>query len=211
MSTRARVTLVALAASAAFLSLSCGCKPPKTAGPGDGTGPGTGPVTSPSPEPSPDPGSGPRAAALQSNAANYDRLEGTSFQNACGADADCIASGCSGEVCAAEAVNSTCDVQVDKPAGNCGCVEGLCIWYKGGGGGSGGGGGGGGGAPAPSGEACSGHADCIDGKQCLEYYGIAGPNGPKFSSCEWSCADGKTCPKGTKCTTIADGPGEVCR
>ena len=53
---------------------------------------------------------------------------------------------------------------------------------------------------------------CADGLQCIEYYGFAGPRGPKFSSCEIPCS-GKSnkCPKGHHCTTIADGPGAVCR
>jgi len=46
---------------------------------------------------------------------------------------------------------------------------------------------------------------------CAKYYGIAGPSGPEFSSCELSCDDAKTCPEGLECTTIADGPGSVCR
>src|SRR5688572_7280989 len=59
-------------------------------------------------------------------------------------------------------------------------------------------------------------ADCGDGDRCLagscsKYYGIAGPSGPEFKSCEISCATGKGCPAGTQCITIADGPGAVCR
>ncbi|MFO0635626.1 MAG: hypothetical protein U0168_22510 [Nannocystaceae bacterium] len=32
-----------------------------------------------------------------------------------------------------------------------------------------------------------------------------------FTSCEWRCNKGQACPEGTSCTTIADGPGAVCR
>ena len=46
---------------------------------------------------------------------------------------------------------------------------------------------------------------------CAKYYGIAGPSGPEFSSCEISCDPGKGCPESTECATIADGPGAVCR
>ena len=53
---------------------------------------------------------------------------------------------------------------------------------------------------------------CADGLTCVSYYGIAGPQGPKFSSCEVPCAtEGATCPDGQTCITIADGPGRVCR
>lgn len=45
---------------------------------------------------------------------------------------------------------------------------------------------------------------------CVEFYGAAGPRGPKLSSCEIPCPTGK-CPAGQFCTTIADGPGRVCR
>lgn len=62
---------------------------------------------------------------------------------------------------------------------------------------------------APVGD-CGGK-QCTDGRECVEYYGIAGPGGPKFTSCEWRCNKGQACPEGTSCTTIADGPGAVCR
>ncbi|MBX7083195.1 MAG: hypothetical protein K1X88_28570 [Nannocystaceae bacterium] len=65
----------------------------------------------------------------------------------------------------------------------------------------------GGTTPAPD---CGGKT-CTEGRECVEYYGIAGPGGPKFSSCEWRCNKGQSCPEGTTCTTIADGPGAVCR
>lgn len=54
-------------------------------------------------------------------------------------------------------------------------------------------------------------ADCDDGLACIEYYGIAGPSGPHFTSCEIPCTDDTVCPEQQKCTTIADGPGQVCR
>ncbi len=61
------------------------------------------------------------------------------------------------------------------------------------------------------GEACPA-GTCAEGLQCIEYFGIAGPNGPKFTSCEVPCPDEKsTCPEGQSCVTIADGPGRVCR
>jgi hypothetical protein len=100
---------------------------------------------------------------------------------------------------------------------------------KGGGGGgtTEGGGGGGGGGPGPTaapdaGAPASALPDkagmpcdengCAPPFTCVSYYGIAGPKGPQFRSCEVPCpaADSK-CPAGTKCTTIADGPGAVCR
>ncbi len=61
------------------------------------------------------------------------------------------------------------------------------------------------------GQPCEGKV-CGDGLTCVSYYGIAGPQGPKFSSCEIPCADAKdACPTGQRCVTVADGPGQVCR
>lgn len=54
-------------------------------------------------------------------------------------------------------------------------------------------------------------ATCDDELTCVEYYGIAGPSGPKFASCEIPCVDDGACPQGQSCITIADGPGQVCR
>jgi hypothetical protein len=51
---------------------------------------------------------------------------------------------------------------------------------------------------------------CASGLTCVEYFGIAGPSGPKFTSCEVRCG-GSACPGDLKCVTIADGPGAVCR
>lgn len=63
----------------------------------------------------------------------------------------------------------------------------------------------------PSDPAKCGDETCTDGKTCVDYYGIAGPSGPQFHSCEWPCDKKQACPSGTKCITIADGPGQVCR
>ena len=54
-------------------------------------------------------------------------------------------------------------------------------------------------------QACEAHLEC------LSYFGIAGPNGPKFGSCEIRCGEKDACPDGQTCTTIMDGPGKVCR
>lgn len=65
--------------------------------------------------------------------------------------------------------------------------------------------------PAGQGLPCQQGA-CAEGLTCVEYYGIAGPSGPKLSSCEIPCPDQKTaCPQGQTCVTIPDGPGPVCR
>jgi len=61
------------------------------------------------------------------------------------------------------------------------------------------------------GATCSSTVPCAKGLSCTKYFGIAGPSGPAFESCEISCADGKACPGTTSCVTIADGPGIVCR
>lgn len=55
-------------------------------------------------------------------------------------------------------------------------------------------------------------AVCASGTVCVAYFGIAGPQGPEFKSCEIPCSHpGATCPLGQSCVTIADGPGQVCR
>lgn len=69
--------------------------------------------------------------------------------------------------------------------------------------------------PPPAGlpkqaEACP-DGKCEAGLTCLTYYGIAGKNGPKFTSCEIPCRGARPCPSGQSCNTIADGPGQVCR
>ena len=64
---------------------------------------------------------------------------------------------------------------------------------------------------AQLGSACGADGACPDGTMCARYYGIAGPSGPEFSSCEIACDTGQACPDGTACVTIADGPGAVCR
>jgi hypothetical protein len=52
---------------------------------------------------------------------------------------------------------------------------------------------------------------CAPGLACVEYYGIAGPRGGKFTSCEIRCGAGGKCSGGQQCITVADGPGQVCR
>jgi len=73
--------------------------------------------------------------------------------------------------------------------------------------------------PAPSwpkggpgiGENCGAGDACAQGLTCVAYYGIAGPRGPQFKSCEIKCTGDGGCPADHKCITIADGPGQVCR
>ncbi|MEX1363684.1 MAG: hypothetical protein AB1Z98_11180 [Nannocystaceae bacterium] len=66
-------------------------------------------------------------------------------------------------------------------------------------------------AEPPAAEAC-GETACTPPQQCITYYGIAGPSGPEFKSCEIPCkGKGGSCPEGLSCVTIADGPGSVCR
>ncbi len=64
---------------------------------------------------------------------------------------------------------------------------------------------------ANRGESCTAPVQCAAGLTCVQYFGIAGPSGPRFGSCETSCVDSAPCPDGLKCITIADGPGAVCR
>ncbi len=61
------------------------------------------------------------------------------------------------------------------------------------------------------GEKCGAGDVCASGLQCIKYYGIAGPAGGQFTSCEVPCSGKGKCPSGQKCVTMADGPGQVCR
>ena len=61
--------------------------------------------------------------------------------------------------------------------------------------------------------ACDGRP-CEPPRECISYFGIAGPSGPQFHACELRCESGapnEGCPEGMRCVTIADGPGDVCR
>jgi len=161
--------------------------------------------------PDPTPPAGDRSVAVPDDHPLFGRYEGEGFPNDCTADGDCHASGCSSEVCSADpGVITTCEVPpTPLPAGSeCGCVQSQCRWWNAEG------------AtlaaaesPPPSepGGDCGGQV-CEAPKQCIEYYGIAGAKGPKMYSCDIPCKPGKGgCPDGMKCTTIADGPGPVCR
>ncbi len=66
--------------------------------------------------------------------------------------------------------------------------------------------------PAPTqGEACGVGDACAAGLTCLHYYGIAGPSGPEFATCEYPCKSDTDCPAEQACSLIADGPGNVCQ
>jgi hypothetical protein len=58
---------------------------------------------------------------------------------------------------------------------------------------------------------CGPNDACGPGMTCAHYFGIAGPRGPEFKTCEIKCTKGTACPTGTTCGIIADGPGQVCR
>jgi hypothetical protein len=67
-------------------------------------------------------------------------------------------------------------------------------------------------AKPKQGEPCDAKGSCAHGLTCVRYHGVAGARGPELTSCEIKCGEGnKACPKGQTCTTIADGPGQVCR
>lgn len=213
--------LPATLASLLFLC-ACACPGPGTESPAAGGGaptdPGLDPGTTPSPDTpvsSPPPDQSGRTASIPASHPLYGRVEGTSFQNACQADSQCFAGGCSSEICTAEqGVSGTCEAPADgwpTTGSTCGCVQGSCVWYKAGAS-----------TPPPAtppvtaapgqGEKCGANDACAAGLTCRAYFGIAGPRGPEFKSCEIPCADkSATCPAGQKCVTIADGPGQVCR
>jgi hypothetical protein len=68
-------------------------------------------------------------------------------------------------------------------------------------------------AKPKQGEPCDADGKCARGLNCVRYYGVAGARGPRLTSCEIRCGEGTKgrCPKDQTCTTIADGPGQVCR
>ena len=152
-----------------------------------------------------------RVPAVPATHPLFDRFEGTGFPNDCSVDSGCHAAGCGGEVCSADAgVVTTCEVlPVALPENTaCGCVEGQCQWWNAEGVSL---------PPIPQEEpevTCA-TVLCQPPRVCLEYFGIAGPNGPKFVSCEIPCDPASkkkdACPEGMSCATIADGPGSVCR
>lgn len=200
--------VLALALSIPLLGCDAKNNPPGSqSGPGGGGGGGGGGAQ--------------RTALIHKDHVLYNRFEGIGNANACQFDTNCFRGGCSQEVCSAEqGVNTTCDaltVQIPASA-SCGCVANQCTWFSTDGStlppataGSGGSGGGDPVKPPPDGAMC-GNKTCDSGEKCIEYYGIAGPAGPKFRECGIPCHPQKgNCPEGMTCTTIADGPGPVCR
>lgn len=165
------------------------------------------------------PASNGRTPAIATTHPMYARFEGTSMNNACTSDSACAKGGCSGEVCSADKdVTTTCEVIEGLPAGaQCGCVSNTCVWYTADAGkprpgklatkektaGK---------NPATPGVRC-GKKTCAAGEQCIEYYGIAGPKGPKLRTCGVPCKLGKKgqCPAGKRCVMISDGAGAVCQ
>jgi eight-cysteine-cluster-containing protein len=67
-------------------------------------------------------------ASLDVQNPTFERFERPSAANACASDTDCVASGCSAEICAAESLNSTCEALAVRPEGSCGCLDGVCQW-----------------------------------------------------------------------------------
>ncbi len=75
-----------------------------------------------------------REPCLSGHERLWDRYEGTGAANACRDDADCVVSGCSQEVCAAEPVVTTCEA-IPTPTRDlgcraCACVQGTCRWVR---------------------------------------------------------------------------------
>ncbi|MCB9700574.1 MAG: hypothetical protein H6711_01640 [Myxococcales bacterium] len=234
MTLRPRLTSLLALGIFATLALACdGDKPPPatapppvaggSAGEGGGEAPGQPPGGSAGEGGGEAPGSAVRTPLVPKDHPLYGRMEGAGSQNACADDSACHKGGCSSEVCSAEeGVITTCEVlPVQIPASAfCGCVVGECVWYttdgttlpaSGGDGGGGGGVGGSGGPSDPGGGVRCGDATCAPGEKCIEYFGIAGPSGPRFQTCGIPCGPKRTCPSGKKCVTIADGPGDVCQ
>lgn len=72
---------------------------------------------------------GDRVPSVDEDNPRFGRFEAPDADNACTTDLDCVVGGCSGEVCAAEPLASTCEVVEPLPAGECGCVDGACQWW----------------------------------------------------------------------------------
>ena len=87
------------------------------------------------------PGSGPGLGGAPSDPQSLyegcrERVEGTETDGECVADADCVKTGCSGELCiaksAAEGVKSTCEVRTCfQVLESCTCQGGHCRWVVG--------------------------------------------------------------------------------
>lgn len=178
---------------------------PACASAGDGPS-----VTAPDAGPSakaPTPSQEKRVPAVDRKDPLYGRVEGENFENRCHGDPECRVGGCSGEICSArEGIITTCEVR-RWPQGRaaCGCVEGVCVWYRTGGEE------GAGALLKDQGRPCR-EGECPAGLRCIAHLGVAGPAGPRLHSCEVPCAEpGAACPDGQSCITLADGPGRVCR
>jgi hypothetical protein len=72
-------------------------------------------------------------ACFAGNEAHYARYEGPD-PDSCESDANCIISGCSSEVCAAQSLATTCDViptpRRDYGCDSCACLAGSCRWVR---------------------------------------------------------------------------------
>ncbi|MEW5849212.1 MAG: hypothetical protein AB2A00_10370 [Myxococcota bacterium] len=66
--------------------------------------------------------------------------------------------------------------------------------------------------PLPGrGQTCGAGDACASGLECIHYYGVAGPSGPEFRTCEKRCTADADCGFGSACVNVTDGPGRVCR
>ncbi len=75
----------------------------------------------------------PQRGKMELYAGCRDRVEGPTLPKECASDADCVASGCSGEVCVARTVAptvmTTCEIlPCFAVLDACGCQEGACVW-----------------------------------------------------------------------------------
>lgn len=53
-------------------------------------------------------------------------------------------------------------------------------------------------------------ASCPPSMQCLAWYGVSGPLGPKYMTCEIPCDPASpSCPNGLSCAGSGDGPPPV--
>ena len=115
---------------------------------------------------------------------------------------------CGTAVCAAGdyCCNSSCSI-CSPPNG--GCIQMVCS--SGGSTSLGGTSGTGGATGLPGLHSSCLNGTCASGLTAVTYYGVAGTSGPQFCSCEIPCTGtARTCPTGLVCSSISDGPSNIC-
>ena len=100
--------------------------------PNSGGTPTPSPAAFPTLEPTATPASEPTATQTPQPTATPSPAFTIPGQGACARDADCMATGCSGQVCANASTVTTCEFRPEYACysqhARCGCMEGACAW-----------------------------------------------------------------------------------